>query len=49
MVELTWEGKYETDGQRTAPLRLALPFQTVETVSESAQERQCRTVLGSTW
>ena len=40
MVELTWEGKYDADGRRTAPLRLQLPFQTVETVNESAQERQ---------
>jgi len=40
MVELTWQGKYDADGKRTAPLRLALPFQTVETVNESAQQRQ---------
>ena len=40
MVELTWQGKYETGGKRIAPLRLALPFQTVETVNESAQQRQ---------
>jgi len=40
MVELIWEGKYDADGKRTAPLRLKLPFQTVETVNESAQERQ---------
>ena len=40
MVELTWEGKYDADGKRTAPLRIQLPFQTVETVNESAQERQ---------
>ncbi len=40
MVELTWEGKYETDGKRTAPLCLQLPFQTVEMVNESAQERR---------
>ncbi len=39
MVELTWQGKYETDGKHIAPLRLALPFQTVETVNESAQGR----------
>jgi len=37
MVELTWEGKYDADGRRTAPLRLQLPFQTVETVNESAR------------
>ena len=40
MVELTWEGKHDADGKRTAPLRLQLPFQTVEMVNESAQERQ---------
>ena len=40
MVELIWEGKYDENGRRTAPLRLQLPFQTVETVNESAQERQ---------
>ena len=39
MVELIWEGKYDADGKRTAPLRIQLPFQTVETVNESAQER----------
>jgi hypothetical protein len=39
MVELTWRGKYETDGKRTAPLRVQLSFQTVETVNESAQEQ----------
>jgi DNA modification methylase len=40
MIELIWDGKYGPDGKKTAPLRLALPFQTVETVNESAQERQ---------
>ncbi len=40
MVELTWQGKYDADGKRTAPLRIQLPFQTVETVNESAQQRQ---------
>ena len=40
MVELTWDGKYDKDGKRAAPLRIALPFQTVETVNESAQQRQ---------
>ena len=39
MVELTWEGKYDEHGKRTAPLRVQLPFQTVEMVNESAQER----------
>src|SRR5919199_2140051 len=40
MVELIWDGKYDAAGRRVAPLRIALPFQTVETVNESAQQRQ---------
>lgn len=40
MPELMWEGKYDPSGRRVAPLRVSLPFQTVETVNESAQERQ---------
>src|ERR1051326_1982102 len=40
MVELNWEGKYDAEGRKRAPLRIALPFQTVETINESAQERQ---------
>jgi hypothetical protein len=40
MTELIWDGKYDSDGKKTAPLRVALPFQTVETVNESAQQRQ---------
>jgi adenine-specific DNA-methyltransferase len=40
MTELIWEGKYNKDGRKVAPLRVSLPFQTVETVNESAQERQ---------
>lgn len=39
MTELVWEGKYK-DGKKVAPMRIALPFQTIETVNESAQERQ---------
>lgn len=39
MVELLWDGKYTPDGQRTAPVRIALPFQDVETINESAQVR----------
>ena len=39
MTELTWQGKYDQNGQKKAPLRIALPFQTIETVNESAQER----------
>ena len=40
MVELVWDGKYDAQGKRVSPLRVALPFQTVETVNESAQDRQ---------
>ena len=40
MTELIWEGKYDTDNRKVAPLRVRLPFQTVETVNESVQQRQ---------
>lgn len=40
MPELLWDGKYDRDGHKVPPLKVALPFQTVETVNESAQERQ---------
>jgi adenine-specific DNA-methyltransferase len=40
MTELIWDGKYDKDNKRVAPLRIALPFQTVETVNESSQQRQ---------
>src|SRR6516165_8974191 len=40
MTELIWEGKYDKDGRKVAPLRVELPFQTVETVNESAADRQ---------
>jgi len=39
MTELVWEGKYK-DGKKVTPVRIALPFQTIETVNESVQERQ---------
>jgi adenine-specific DNA-methyltransferase len=39
MTELLWEGKYK-DGKKVTPIRIALPFQTIETVNESAQQRQ---------
>jgi DNA modification methylase len=45
-AELIWEGKYDAQGRRVAPLRVALPFQTVETVNESAQDRQRSLQLG---
>jgi len=40
MTELIWDGKYDKDGRKVGPLRIALPFQTIETVNESTQERQ---------
>jgi len=39
LTELIWDGKYK-DGKKVGPVRIALPFQTVETVNETAQERQ---------
>ena len=39
MTELTWDGKYK-DGKKVAPVRIALPFQTIETVNESEADRQ---------
>lgn len=39
MTELIWDGKYGPDGKRTKPVRLALPFQDVETVNESSATR----------
>lgn len=39
MTELIWEGKYK-DGKKVAPVRIPLPFQTIETVNESVQDRQ---------
>jgi adenine-specific DNA-methyltransferase len=38
MTELIWDGKYK-DGKKVGPVRVALPFQTIETVNESAQDR----------
>jgi len=38
-TELIWDGKYDATGQRVASLDIALPFQTIETVNESAQDR----------
>jgi hypothetical protein len=39
MPELIWDAKYQA-GKRAGPVRIELPFQTVETVNESAQDRQ---------
>jgi hypothetical protein len=40
MTELIWQGKYDENGKRTAPLRVSLPFQTVEIINESTIQRQ---------
>jgi adenine-specific DNA-methyltransferase len=39
MTELIWDGKY-IDGKRQNPVRVALPFQTIETVNESSVDRR---------
>jgi adenine specific DNA methylase Mod len=48
LVELIWEGKYDAEGRRVAPPRIDLPFQTVETVNESALDRQSQFDLFAT-
>ncbi len=48
MVEITWDGKYGEDGRKRAALRLKLPLQTVETINESAQQRQKALAFDST-
>jgi adenine-specific DNA-methyltransferase len=40
LVELVWDRKYDKSGVKSAPLQLALPFQTIETLNESSQQRQ---------
>ncbi len=47
MTELIWDGKYK-DGKKQGPVRIALPFQTIETVNESAQDRRRNLELFST-
>src|SRR5450631_3060525 len=47
MAELNWDGKYDEHGNKRAPVRIELPFQTVETVNESVQERQRTLELSS--
>jgi DNA modification methylase len=39
MTELVWDGKYK-DRKKQGPVRIALPFQPIETVNESVQDRQ---------
>lgn len=40
MTELIWDGKYDKNGKKSAPVRIELPFQTIETVNESAEDRK---------
>ncbi len=47
MAELIWDGKHDEHGNKRAPVRIELPFQTVETVNESVQERQRTLELSS--
>ena len=44
-LELIWEGKYDEGSKRIAPLRVALPFQTVETINEATRDRQKNLLL----
>ncbi len=41
MTELIWDGKYK-DGKKVTPVRIALPFQTIETINESTADREKR-------
>jgi adenine-specific DNA-methyltransferase len=38
-VRLTWDGQFDAEGKRVGPVRIALPFQTIETVNESGAVR----------
>lgn len=42
MTELIWDGKYDTNGKKVVPPRIALPFQIVETMNESDKETEWR-------
>jgi hypothetical protein len=37
MTKLIWDGRYK-DEKKVAPVQIPLPFQTIETVSESTQD-----------
>jgi adenine-specific DNA-methyltransferase len=41
-TELAWPGKYDDRGLRVTPPRVALPFQTIETINESRATREAR-------
>lgn len=49
MTELRWEGKYlgaaSGNDRKTSPVKLALPFQTIETVNESIE--QCTSLFAA--
>ena len=40
MPELIWDGKYDAGGKRVAIPKIALPFQTVETINEDTRARE---------
>jgi DNA modification methylase len=40
LVKLDWDRKYDKSGAKSAPVSVALPFQTIETLNESSQQRQ---------
>lgn len=44
MAELIWDGKFK-DKKKPAPVCMALPFQTIETINESTKD--CENRLGS--
>ncbi len=48
-TELVWAGKYDATGRKVAPVRVKLPFQIVETVNESSQQRRMSSVIGWRW
>ena len=39
-MNLVWDKKFDEAGNKIAPLQVALPFQTIETLNESSQQRQ---------
>ncbi len=40
MPELVWDGKYDANGKRVHVPKIALPFQTVETINEDTRARE---------
>lgn len=41
MTELIWDGKYK-DGKKASPIKIPLPFQTIETLNETKADRERR-------